>query len=224
MSATPAPIPVMVLEDQPKPRNALALLLDGTPGFRCVGAHASGESALRHLSPTPPAVVLVDLELPGMSGIEFLRQCRRRLPAVGLLVLTVHDESGWVFPALAAGANGYLVKGTPPAKLLEAIVEIHAGCSSMSGAVARLVLDSFHRPAARTIPDEPLTTQEGKVLALLARGLRYADIADELGISPRTVNSHLYHIYQKLHVHSAAGAVGKLIHPTQSEKGKAWRG
>ena len=208
-----SPIRVLVLEDTPKTRDGLVALLDGSPGFTCAGAHATGELALRQIPRQKPEVILVDLELepPGMSGTEFLGVCRRRFPEVELLVLTCHDVAEWVFPALEAGASGYVVKGTPPARLLEAIAEVHAGGSFMSGAVARLVLKRFQAAPGRQAAGEPLSPREQEVLNLLAKGLRYAGIAAQLGIAQRTVNTHLHHIYEKLHVHSAAGAVGRLI-------------
>ena len=209
MAATTDSIAVLVLEDRTKLREGLAWLLDSSPGFTCVGAYPTAEAALRRIPAAKPDVALVDLELPGMTGVEFLQNCRRGFPALKSLVLTVHDQPEWVFPALAAGASGYLVKDTPPAKLFEAIAEVHAGGSSMSGPVARLVLDCFQTPPPAA--DEPLSAREREVVSLLARGFRYADIAAELAISPRTVNSHLHHVYQKLHVHSAAGAVGKVL-------------
>lgn len=213
-SRTANPIRVLVLEDTRKTRDALVALLEGTPGFACVGACATAEAALRQLPTAKPDVVLVDLELPGMTGTEFLRTCRKRFPEVGLLILTLHDEAQWVFPALAAGACGYVVKGTPPAQLLDAIIEVREGRSWMSGQVARLVLKSFHHEPSLAQPDQPLSPREGEVLGLLAKGLRYAEIAEQLGIAPRTVNSHISHIYAKLHVRSAAGAVGKLVGPS----------
>jgi DNA-binding NarL/FixJ family response regulator len=206
-------IRVLVIEDARKTRDTLLTLLDGSPGFACVGACETAEAAMRQIPGLDPKVVLVDLELPGMSGVEFLRICRRRFPDIETLVLTLHDEAQWVFPALAAGASGYVVKGTAPAKLLEAIVEVHQGRSWMSGQVARLVLKSFHHEESRAQPDEPLSPREREVLDLLSKGLRYAEIAEQLGIAPRTVSTHIHHLYAKLHVHSAAGAVGKWLDP-----------
>ena len=207
------PIRVLVLEDVLKTRAALLALLDGSPGFACAGACETAESALRQIPRLKPEVILVDLELPGASGTEFLRTCRRRFPEIELLVLTVHDAANWVFPALAAGACGYVLKGTAPARLLEAIAEVRAGGSFMSGGVARLVLKSFHPASPAMPPDEPLTPREQEVLGLLAKGLHYVEIARQLGIAPRTVSTHIHHLYEKLHVHSAAGAVGKLLPP-----------
>lgn len=208
-----SPIRVLVLEDVAKTRAALVTLLDGSPGFACVGACETAEAALRQIPHLKPEVILVDLELPGTDGTEFLRTCRRRFPEIERLVLTMHDAAEWVFPALAAGACGYVVKGIAPARLLEAIAEVRAGGSFMSGGVARLVLKSFHPASPATPPDEPLSPREEEVLDLLAKGLRYADIAGQLGIAPRTVSTHIHHLYEKLHVHSAAGAVGKLLPP-----------
>ncbi len=205
------PIRVLVLEDARKTREALVALIEGTPGFSCVGASETAETALRQIAQAQPDVVLVDLELPGMTGAEFLALCHRRFPDVAPLVLTAHDTAAWIFPALAAGACGYVVKGTPPAKLLDAISEVREGRSWMSGQVARLVLKSFHQAPLLARPDEPLSPRERDVLGQLAKGLRYAEIADQLGIAPRTVSTHIHHLYEKLHVHSAAGAVGKLI-------------
>lgn len=218
MTAT-SPIRVLVLEDTRKVRDALVALLDGSPGFACAGACETAEDALRRIPSLQPEVILVDLELPGMSGTEFLGACRRRFPEVERLVLTMHDEAHWIFPALAAGASGYVVKGTPPAKLLEAIAEVHEGRSWMSGSVARLVLKSFHHEPSGASSEEPLSPREQEVLGLLARGYRHAEIAEQLGIAPRTVNTHINHIYGKLHVHSAAGAVGKLLPPDSRQPG-----
>lgn len=214
---TVIPIRVLVLEDARKTRDALVALLDGSPGFVCAGACETAEIALRQIPQLQPHVILVDLELPGMSGTEFLTICHRRFPMLELLVLTVFDTAAWIFPALAAGACGYVVKGTPPAKLLDAITEVCEGRSWMSGQVARLVLKSFHHEPSLAQPDEPLSPREQEVLALLAQGLRYADIAEQLGIAPRTVSTHIHHLYEKLHVHSAAGAVGKLIDHDEGE-------
>jgi DNA-binding NarL/FixJ family response regulator len=210
-------IRVMVVEDDAGTRNALAALLGGSPGFCCVGAHRSATVALERIAHESPQVILVDLELPGMSGVEFLSACRHRFPAVELLVLTVHDSAPWIFPALEAGASSYVLKGTPPTKLLEAIAEVRGGGSFMSGQVARLVLQQFRRRPAVRVGDEVLSPRELEVLQLLARGLHYAEIAKELGISQRTVNTHLHRVYGKLHVHSAAGAVGKLL--SRGERG-----
>jgi len=201
----------MVLDDDQGTREALAALLSGSVGFTCVGAHQNAESALRAIPGEKPGVILADLELPGINGIEFIRASRDRFPSVELLVLTVHAEAEWVFPALEAGASGYLVKGTAPAKLLDAVAEVHAGGALMSSQVARLVLRSFRREGPTREWRERLSPREIEVLEALAQGMCYEEIAAHLGISPRTVNTHLHRIYAKLHVRSAAGAVGKWL-------------
>jgi DNA-binding NarL/FixJ family response regulator len=202
---------VMILEDTERIRDALITLFESSPGFVCVGACATAESALRQIPSHQPEVILVDLELPGMSGTEFLRTCRRRFPEIELIVLTMHDTAQWIFPALEAGASGYVVKGTPPAKLIEAITEVCGGGSFMSSQVARLVLQSFRHRSPPASAETALSPREQEVLTQLTRGLRTAEIAGHLGISQRTVSTHLHRIYHKLHVHSAAGAVGKLL-------------
>ncbi len=203
-------IRVMVLEDHKGARGALVALLGGSPGFACVGAYGTGEEALGQVEAMGPRVVLVDLELPGMAGVDFIRACRAKHPGVELLVLTVHDEAEFVFPALAAGASGYQVKGTPPGKLLEAIEEVAGGGASMSGQIARLVLKSLQEPRGSAKGLDELSPRELEVLRWLGQGLRYGEIAERLSVSARTVNSHLQRVYRKLHVHSAAGAVGRL--------------
>lgn len=204
-------IRVGVLEDDPKTRNALAALLDGSAGFELAGTHPTVASALRGIPCEKPHVMLVDLELPGADGIEFLQTCRQRFAAVECLVLTMHDSARWVFPALAAGARGYLVKGVSPARLLDAIAEVHRGGASMTSQVARLVLSTFHQSASAGAGLESLTPREREILELLAQGLRYDEIAARLFVSKRTVNTHLHHTYRKLHVRSATGAVARLL-------------
>ena len=203
-------IRVMVVEDHAETRRTLAALLQGSPGFTCTGAHPSAETALTRIHAELPRVILVDLELRGMSGVEFLSLCRSRFPEVEPVVLTMHDESEWIFPALEAGATGYLVKGTPAARILEAIAEVASGGSWMSGQIARRVLKTFQRPADDVQVLATLSGREREVLESLARGMRYDEIALQLGVSARTVNAHLQHIYRKLHVHSATAAIARL--------------
>ena len=212
MTLLRSPIRVMVLEDDGGLREALVALLTQAPGFVCAGAYDQAEQALGCLPGQKPDLVLVDLELnQGPNGIEFLRTCRRRFPEVELLVLTIHDEAEWLFPALAAGASGYVIKGLANEKLLEAIIEVQQGGSFMSSSVARRMLEVFRRINQDPAQLEGLTTRETEVLRHLARGLRYDEIAAELKIGARTVNTHLHHIYRKLHVHSATGAVARYL-------------
>lgn len=201
----------MVVENEPPARQALQDLLNDSPEFHCTGAHETAEAALDSMDAERPRVVLVDLGLPGMSGVEFLRLCRSRHPDVLPVVVTVHDNPGFVFPALEAGAVGYVVKGAPPARLLDAIREVAAGGSWMSGSIARMVLKSLHGAADHRNDLDSLSQRETEVLQCLARGYTYQESAAHLQVSIRTINSHLQNIYRKLHVHSAPGAVGRLL-------------
>lgn len=212
MPPEPPRTSVMVLEDHAGTRHALGALFQGSPGFACTGTYATARAALRQIPSERPDVVLVDLDLPDLSGVEFIRACRPRHPAIQHVVLSIHDAPDYVFPALQAGATGYLVKGTPPVRLLEAVAAVAAGGSWMSSQIARLVLRTLQvpdAPAADRLGD--LTRREFEVLQRLSSGLRYDEIAACLGVSTRTVSSHLQNVYRKLHVHSAAGAVAKLL-------------
>lgn len=202
------PIRVFVVEDLDPIREAFALLLGWTPGFACVGEAASGEAALEAEPPEVPDVVLLDIGLPGMSGIEVLGPLRVRWPEAEVLMLTVHDDPDRVFEALKAGASGYLVKTTPPAEVLSAIQELHAGGAPMSASVARKVVMAFHKP---TPSSEGLTPREREVLEHLVDAKTVRQIAETLFISRSTVAFHVRQIYEKLHVHSRAQAVARAL-------------
>lgn len=199
-------ITVAIVEDDGDIRESLALLINGTPGFSCINAYGDCETALDGIAEDPPDVVLMDVGLPGMSGIEGIRLLKERLDEINLLVLTVHDESKLVFDALCAGACGYLLKDTPPAKLLEAIRETYEGGAPMSTQIARMVVGSF-----RTNPHTALTQRETEVLEQLCKGKSYKMIADTLFISEETVRRHIKHIYRKLQVGSKSEAVAKAL-------------
>ncbi len=202
------PIRVFVVEDLDQIREAYALLLGWTPGFVCVGVAASAESALEATPEQEPDVCLLDIGLPGMTGLEALGLLHRRWPEAEFLVLTVFDDPDRVFEALKAGASGYLVKTTPPADVLEAIRELHAGGAPMSASVARKVVTAFRAPAPAS---EDLTRREREVLDHLVQGETVKQIADELFVSPSTVAFHVRQIYEKLHVHSRAEAVAHAL-------------
>lgn len=202
---------VAIVEDDERTRDYLAALVAGSAGLVCVGRYANAEAALRQIPADKPVVLLVDLGLPGRGGVDLIRSLKAREHCPEILVLTIHDEAEYLFPALAAGASGYLIKGTPPNRIIEAIAEVHAGQSPMSGAIARKVVEVFHRRAADAGHAEPLTTREHDVLALLAKGSARKTIAAELGISEGTVNAHVFHIYRKLHVHAATAAVAAYL-------------
>jgi DNA-binding NarL/FixJ family response regulator len=204
-------IKVVTVEDDENFRAHLVALISGTQGFRCVGSHRTVESALKGLPAEQPDVLLLDLELPGASGLELLADVAARWPKLAVLVLTVHDDSQRIFQALEAGAVGYLVKPVPPAKLLEAIAEAHAGGSPMSSQIARLVVRRFREHGQLRRQLEGLTPREAEVLDHVARGFETKEIATALDISERTVGSHLRNIYDKLHVHSRAAAIARLL-------------
>ena len=205
------PLRVFVLEDDAPTREHLRALLHPASGFTCVGEAANAKQALNLLPELRPDVVLVDLELPGIDGTSFIRAARAHHAHLRLLVLTNHDGAGFLFPALTAGADGYLLKGGNPAVLLAGIREVHGGGAPMSASIARKVLQHFQAPAGRVTEEQGLSPREIDILTLLSRGLQQKEIAEQLGLAPRTVSTHLGHIYHKLHVHNAAGAVAVFL-------------
>jgi DNA-binding NarL/FixJ family response regulator len=207
----PSTISIVIVEDDRRIREGLRLLLDGTSGFRCVNAWRSMEDALaQHWNPLP-AVALIDIGLPGMSGIEGLHLLRERYPAVALVVLTVFDDDERIFNALCSGASGYLLKGTPPARLLESIREVVAGGAPMSPEIARRVVGLFRTFRPPDHSDYNLTPHELRILKLLVDGHSYKSAASELGIAFHTIAFHVQNIYQKLQVHSKSEAVAKAL-------------
>jgi len=202
-------IKVSIVEDDAKLRETLVRYFAGQPGFRCVKAYANAEAALEDIPQNRPDVVLMDINLPGMNGIECVAKLRKVVPSLKIIMLTVFEESEQVFTALSAGAFGYLVKSSRPGKILEAIREVFDGGSPMSGHIARHVVQSFHRQAAANSETESLTARELEVLQGLSRGQAYKEIAGNLGISLSTVRTYIQRIYEKLHVHSQAEAVMK---------------
>lgn len=205
---------VMIIEDQRDVREGLALLIHGTPGFRCTRNYRTMEEALRALAGANddrPDVILTDIGLPGMSGIEGIAVLRQQFAELPILALTVYDSDDKVFNALCAGASGYLLKNTPPARLLDSLQEVAAGGAPMSPEVARRVVRLFRefRPAREATYN--LTPQENELLRLLAEGHHKKTAAHEMGISVNTVSFHLKHIYEKLQVHSKTEAVAKAL-------------
>ncbi|HEY3628979.1 MAG TPA: response regulator transcription factor [Terracidiphilus sp.] len=204
-------IKVAIVEDEREVREGLASLIDGTGGFQCVQRFASMEEALENTGLDLPDVMLVDIGLPGMSGIDGVRALKQRYPPLLLLMLTVYKDNEHVFQALCAGACGYLLKNTPPAKLLESLREVVGGGAPMSPEVARRVIDVFHQFQPTSHAECHLSRQEMRLLKLLAEGHHYKTAATELGISVRTVAFHTRGIYQKLQVHSKSEAVAKAL-------------
>ena len=203
-------IRVAIVEDDAQAQESLAVLFNSTPGFCCVSTHASAEDALKKLPVHECDVVLMDLSLPGASGMGCARELKRRRPALHILVHTVHEDHERIFASLQAGATGYLLKRTPLPQLVQAVADLHAGGSPMSPGIARKVTQYFHaHPPAPT--SDPLTDREREVLDLLARGRKNTAIALDLRISAHTVDNHIRRIYEKLQVHSRAEATAKYL-------------
>lgn len=204
-------IAVAIIEDDQGIRETLLRLLEGTSGFHCVGVFSTGEEALRRLPKLNPDVVLVDINLPKLSGIGVVAALKPSVPAMQFLVLTVYEDSAKIFQALAAGASGYLLKRVPPDQLIEAIREVHAGGSPMTSSIARQVVQSFHRMGQAQQESENLSPREQEILDLLVDGYLYKEIADKLSIGRETVRTHIRRIYDKLHVRTRTEAVVKHL-------------
>lgn len=203
----PATIRVAIVEDRDELREGLARLIDSSSGFATIGRSASMEDALLKFRHHAPDVLLADIGLPGMSGIEGVRRFRERFPALPVLMLSVYGDDDHVFEAICAGASGYLLKDTPPERLLAAISELVGGGAPMSPEVARKVVTMFTRFAPRSETPTALTARERELLGLLAGGHSYKTAAKELGVAIDTVRFHVRGIYDKLHVHSKSEAV-----------------
>lgn len=205
------PITVAIVEDNQGTRESLAKLLGRSPGLQCLYACATAEEALQRIPRERPDVALVDINLPGMSGIECVAELKRRMPDLQVLMLTTYEESDLIFNSLRAGANGYLLKNMPPDELVQAVEQVQAGGAPMSIRIARKVVDHFHQIKAGSAEVEKLSTREHQILSLLAKGLHYKEISDRLGISLSTVRTHIHAVYQKLHVQSRTEAVVKFL-------------
>lgn len=204
-------IRVSIVEDNRGTRESLNELLDRAPTLRCVGAHPNGEEALRQIPGEAPDVVLMDINLPQMNGIECVARLKQQLPKTQVLMLTTYEQSDLIFDSLRKGASGYLLKDMPPKELVQAIQQVHAGGSPMSMQIARKVVAHFHKLPPK-LNTEHLTKRETEILSLLAKGFLYKEIADQLGIALSTVRAHLHTVYEKLHVQSRTEAVVKFLH------------
>ena len=202
---------MVLIEDHRGTREGLAQLISGSPGFIVSGRYSAGEEALKHIVQDQPDVVLTDIGLPGISGIEVAERVRELLPRVPILVLTVHGEDQHVFDALCRGACGYLLKDVAPARLLESIRELHAGGAPMSPEIARRVVLMFQKFALPKTESNRLSARQVEVLQLLAEGHSYKGCAEKLGLSMDTVRFHVRQIYEQLHVHSKSEAVRKAM-------------
>lgn len=203
---------VALVEDNDQLRGTLARVLNRAPDCKCVGQFASAEAALAELPALRPDVVLMDINLPGMNGVECVRQLKQSLPGTQMLMLTAYEDTENIFNALAAGASGYLLKRTTSAELIAALRDVQAGGSPMTTHIARKVVQSFQRaPATAAAPTEGLSQREQEVLDGLAQGLIYKEIAEKLGISYETVHTYIRRIYEKLQVRTRTEAVAKFL-------------
>lgn len=197
-------IHVAIVEDDEEIRQTLALIIDGTPGYWCKLTFADGRSAAEALQESYVNVVLMDIQMPRMDGIECVRQLKPLMPKVDFVMLTIRHDDEAVFRSICAGASGYLLKDTPPAALLSAIREVRSGGAPMSANIARRVIESFHR-----LKQSPLSEREREILQFLSQGMNYRSVAEKLFLSPHTVKTHIKNIYEKLQVNSRAEAVRK---------------
>jgi DNA-binding NarL/FixJ family response regulator len=205
-------ITLSIVEDDRQTRENLGRFLRRDPRLRCLGVHASGEAAIEAIPRERPDVALVDINLPGMNGIECVAQLKARLPDLHVLMLTTYEESDLIFNSLRAGARGYLLKKMVPTELIPAIEQVRAGGAPMSMQVARKVVDFFQRAShAGATEIDTLTPREHEVLSLLAKGCLYKEMGDQLGISLNTIRTHLRKIYEKLHVQSRTAATAKFF-------------
>lgn len=207
-----APISVVIVEDDEDVRLLLRDWIREAEGFACLNHFASAETALARIARQPPDVAFVDINLPGINGIECVRRLKPMLPRTQFVMLTVYEDANHLFDALAAGATGYLLKRTPREGLLAALREVHGGGSPMSSNIARMVVQSLQSVAPRDRATEGLSPRENEVLALLACGYLYKEVADAIGISLPTVKTYIRRICEKLHVHSRAQAVARYTH------------
>ena len=204
-------IRVSIIEDDGWIRENLATRIRQTPGFSCAGAYRTAEEALAQLPAQAPDVILMDINLPKMNGIECVRQLKALLPSGQILMLTVYEDSDKIFNSLLAGASGYLLKRTPQREILEAIADVHRGNSPMTGHIARKVVQYFNQRGGAGGEMDKLSNREREVLEYLARGVPYKEIATALSVSIDTVRVHIKGIYGKLHVHSRGEAVAKYL-------------
>lgn len=204
-------INVMIVEDNPSIREGIARLVNSTPGYRCHQLYASCEDALKELREPLPDVILMDIGLEGISGIEGVRRIKQKFPAVNIVMLTVYNDNEKIFQSLCYGASGYLLKNSPPEELVRAIAEVHRGGAAMTPSIAKKVLALFRSVAPSRIEEHNLTKREREILEHLVAGSSYKMIADDLSISTETVHTHIKRIYEKLHVHSKSEAVAKAL-------------
>lgn len=205
------PIRVALFDDNKDLRDMFRLLVDAQPDMVCVAVHPDLSQVMRDLDAARPDVIVMDIQMPGMNGIAGVTAIRQRHPEARILMQTVFEDDEKVFSAVCAGANGYILKTAPVDEIVKAIRDVHAGGSAMTPTIARKVLERFRTGAAATAEDHGLTDREKQVLTLLVKGHSYKMVAADLGLSVHTVDTHIRHIYRKLHVSGLAEAVGKAV-------------
>ncbi len=216
-------IGISVVEDDSQARSILVEWINKAKGFTCVSHYGSAEEALERLPQDRPDVVLMDINLLVMDGVECVRRLKPQLPKTQFIMLTVYEDSEHIFDALSAGATGYLLKQTPAEDILGALRDVHAGASPMTGSIARRVVQYFHSLPPKPVPAVSLSPREREVLELLARGFLYKEIAEDLKMSVPTVNTHIRHIYEKMHVQSRGQAVAIYANLTSNAEPRSSR-
>jgi DNA-binding NarL/FixJ family response regulator len=211
------PITVSIVEDDHETRASLAELIRNTPGLSCLGTYATAESALVGIPTERPDVVLVDIRLPGISGIQCVARLKSQMPDLQLLMVTTYEERELIFDSLRAGASGYILKKASRAELVQAVEQVHVGGAPMSMPIARKLVSYFQRSPGSEM--DSLTGREQEILRLLARGDQYKQIAEKLGISLDTVRTHVRHVYEKLHVRSRTAATIKFLGASEAKAG-----
>jgi DNA-binding NarL/FixJ family response regulator len=204
-------IRVIIVEDDKEMREGLELIVQLNPALECIATCSSGEEALESIPDHIPDIVLMDIHLPGISGIECVKKLKPSLAFTQFMMCTVYEDNENVFDSLCAGATGYLLKNSPPSKITEAIIDLYHGGSPMSSVIARKVIQTFKPAAGQNKEVEKLTNREREMLDLLAKGYRYKEIADQHSISFETVRTHIHNIYEKLHVQSRTKALNKVF-------------
>jgi len=219
-SSDQMPITICIVEDDAGFRNGLLRLFARTPDLHCLNSYPSAEAALQAIPEMAPNVVLMDLNLPGMNGVDCVRKLKSLLPRVQIIMLTVYEDPDQIYNALSAGATGYLLKQAPPAELLDAIRDVHNGGAPMSSQIARKVVQSFQGISTND-EAEGLSAREREVLDYLVQGFLIKEIGEKLGIGFDTVRTYIRRIYEKLHVHSRAQAVAKFLHASSARQNTA---
>jgi DNA-binding NarL/FixJ family response regulator len=204
-------IRVIIVEDDKEMREGLKLIVQSNPALKCIATCSSGEVAMESIPANIPDIVLMDIHLPGISGIECVKKLKPSLAFTQFMMCTVYEDNENVFDSLCAGATGYLLKNSPPTKITDAIIDLYHGGSPMSSVIARKVIQEFRPTVEQNKDMEKLTHREREMLDLLAKGYRYKEIADQLSISFETVRTHIHNIYEKLHVQSRTEALNKVF-------------